>query len=1486
MPRQLHGRRKWQGLDVSIENRRGSVRKWGEGPHEQTLMRWDYGYIRRTEAADGDHVDVFLGPHPDTAPYVYVVRTMAAPDFRRYDEDKCMIGWPSETAARAAFHEHYNDPRFLGKIDTYPVADIVEAVQRTWHAPGMVKGAGHKYVRRWRGKDGSYDYEYQHDRPLTAATRRAEDELEAGTFGSPVPGMPDYTDQAAVPSEWATPSQIAAIADAAGLSGLAREAFVQDPDAGLQRDRLYADPLVEEALNTAWREYQGKRKVAVKKERAIVETFRPPARVMPQEDLFRPAGEPAVVYASGSNHAGEIRGFASLGMGVGVAADQVNADAVKALLEVDVPVFVDSGAFGEVGPNLAVVAPINHAEWMRRLNLYARLARKLGPRLTVVAPDQVGNQGETLRRLRRYAPQMQAIATTGAKILLPLQGGELPMAEFERRARTVLGAPAVPAIPMKKGATSPEALADYVRETLPPELHLLGLGVTGRAAKSILGLIAELSPATKITMDSNRIRAVVGTDKPKAPPPPDERQTMLLSMRNVMDLAKAKGDPAAHHKYLSRKPDGHGGWDYTYAPKTGYRPRGADEHPAQLSLFAQRATDARPRPWRTSEDGAGGAGLQILSLFTGVGGLDLGLEAALPQAETIGHVESEPYPRQVLARHWPDVPQHADVREVAAAAREGRLKRLPNMVIGGFPCQDVSLAGKGAGLAGERTGLYHEMLAIVEHTRPDWVVAENVPGLRSRGLDTVLADLAGLGYSLSFDGLPAAAVGAPHMRDRVFVVAHRPGVAFNFADAKAWESWKAEDAPELRDPAGRAGRDTRTPQLKAAGNAVVPAVGQAVGNAIAAAKPGAEERPPWAPMSKLVDGQWSPPLAGRRPRAGKVIDGALYAMPTAHEANRPLWETAQEGDVVWVRNPEPTGTWDSQALVISDALLSDELPEATVENVERVVAHLAYSAEHDDAPELPAELHRLAAAMAEDGAIDVDDDGVFVANADTLAIAEGIVPWTYRGEGGANDGLPGTIFGEPDNDPDGQVDILLPNGDVEPFSWDYLQRYPTPSASDWRGGFAEGTAEGGVDPIVDKRIKGAQLRHWVDGGVNPRFAEWLMGLPAGWLHEPTAEPVPEPAVKGAHAALLDLVKHKYRRRWRGKDGRWQYEYDDEPDPRQHDLADLPPRKHGIAEKIAKHLPTTEQRRDPEFWLGFLLRSEEFQKSVPAAGRKDAEAALRRTVTREILEYVGTNDRTLTQVQRDQIEHTLEAYTLPREAQAWRILDLDAQSGDNGWTPAAVEVVRRLKNSTQERNVRDAAAGIHVNLQPWGIAYSDSEMLHSIAYFGDDSKTRPLDKDMAPMPARPLTPMQQAVSAAQASSAQAALRAHKFDTYFRGLYLDNDIRLAVKEGDVLPLTGATAWTPKSGLASRYGNGSVVLRMARSPAVDATVAAVGYDLWEGPRDSYADASLPRELLSGLQGVRVVKILPGLPEDGAQASTRAVWEVEPVFDLEAGR
>jgi DNA (cytosine-5)-methyltransferase 1 len=258
--------------------------------------------------------------------------------------------------------------------------------------------------------------------------------------------------------------------------------------------------------------------------------------------------------------------------------------------------------------------------------------------------------------------------------------------------------------------------------------------------------------------------------------------------------------------------------------------------------------------------------LTVGSLFSGIGGLELGLERA--GMKTVWQVERDPYARRVLERHWPDVPRWDDVRTFPPD--DGRDWHC-DLICGGFPCQDISKAGnvlgKRRGLAGERSGLWSEYLRIVRRLRPRFVLVENVPQLLIRGLERVLGDLAALGLDAEWHCIPAAAVGAPHIRDRVFILAHAdseriwlprrsqddgPPIGLQGASREWKRLWThphevgpplgvggdGGDGPWQSEPrVGRVadGLPGALDRLRCLGNAVVPQVSEFVGRRILAA---------------------------------------------------------------------------------------------------------------------------------------------------------------------------------------------------------------------------------------------------------------------------------------------------------------------------------------------------------------------------------------------------------------------------------------------------------------------------------------------------------------------------------------------------------------------------------------------------------------------------------------------------------------------------
>ncbi len=202
--------------------------------------------------------------------------------------------------------------------------------------------------------------------------------------------------------------------------------------------------------------------------------------------------------------------------------------------------------------------------------------------------------------------------------------------------------------------------------------------------------------------------------------------------------------------------------------------------------------------------------MRLLDLFSGIGGFSLGLERA--GFETVAFCEIDPVCRGLLAHHWPEVPCYDDITTLTAErlAADGI---SVDAICGGFPCQDLSFAGKGAGLAGERSGLWREYARLIRELRPRVVIVENVSALLGRGLGDVLGDLSEIGYDVVWDCIPASAVGAPHRRDRLWIVAYARSEQHEGCGPAIWRALAAQlsgsvvaDATQFpeREPADQA----------------------------------------------------------------------------------------------------------------------------------------------------------------------------------------------------------------------------------------------------------------------------------------------------------------------------------------------------------------------------------------------------------------------------------------------------------------------------------------------------------------------------------------------------------------------------------------------------------------------------------------------------------------------------------------------------------
>ena len=240
--------------------------------------------------------------------------------------------------------------------------------------------------------------------------------------------------------------------------------------------------------------------------------------------------------------------------------------------------------------------------------------------------------------------------------------------------------------------------------------------------------------------------------------------------------------------------------------------------------------------------------LKVLDLFSGIGGFSLGLDRA-GGFETVAFCEIEPFPRKVLAKHWPEVPCYEDVT-TADFSTIGPV----DLVTGGFPCQDISFAGKGAGLAGERSGLFWQIIRTVGMVGRPKLLLENVAGLLNRGMGPVLGALAQVGYDAEWDCISACSIGAWHKRDRIWIFAYPNDERCKGSPKKSllgqqhlsgelvrgFEAWTGrQDLPASRVCNADDGVPSRIHRLKGLGNAVVPQIPELIGRAIMQA----EEKP-------------------------------------------------------------------------------------------------------------------------------------------------------------------------------------------------------------------------------------------------------------------------------------------------------------------------------------------------------------------------------------------------------------------------------------------------------------------------------------------------------------------------------------------------------------------------------------------------------------------------------------------------------------------
>ena len=244
--------------------------------------------------------------------------------------------------------------------------------------------------------------------------------------------------------------------------------------------------------------------------------------------------------------------------------------------------------------------------------------------------------------------------------------------------------------------------------------------------------------------------------------------------------------------------------------------------------------------------------LKILDLFSGIGGFSLGMEKT-GGFETVAFCEIEPHRRLILNKHWPKVPCYHDVKKITGKelARDG-IK--PDIITGGFPCQDLSSSGTGQGLEGERSGLFYQIIRLIGEIRPKYVILENSPNLiggnDGRWAREVFGQLAKVGYDAEWRIIPASYFGAPHERKRVWIIAYPNGVRqqgpWQLVDAIDPEAYPFREASGLIHAfqedslpflcGGHDGVSSKLDQaaLTGLGNAVIPIIPELIGHAILA----------------------------------------------------------------------------------------------------------------------------------------------------------------------------------------------------------------------------------------------------------------------------------------------------------------------------------------------------------------------------------------------------------------------------------------------------------------------------------------------------------------------------------------------------------------------------------------------------------------------------------------------------------------------------
>ena len=470
---------------------------------------------------------------------------------------------------------------------------------------------------------------------------------------------------------------------------------------------------------------------------------------------------------------------------------------------------------------------------------------------------------------------------------------------------------------------------------------------------------------------------------------------------------------------------------------------------------------------------AQGINVKVGSLFSGMLGLDLAVERAASAAALSWACEIEPLPRRLIRARRPAARLYGDVRG---------LRPLPpcDIVTGGFPCTDVSVAGRQAGLAGEKSGLWREMHAVIQRVRPRRVFVENVRNLRTLGLREVLADLARIGYAAEWQTVQALAAGAYHKRSRIFIVAYpdeagaplllgeglRDDYAAAFAQNRA-SIWRAFPcSPVIRS--GDLPTDVRNARLTATGNAVCPQQAEPIARAML----GAGEA--WGAQVRHEQPEM--------PFAGAMRGGSIYVRPVAvPESLAMAWHVAwceANPDAARAvlpagRNTYPTpsaSAYGSSQNGVNGVGGENERPSAGTPSLSPMARQGAF-------PVWPTPCTTDAASAARhttdaDGAMHA---GTTLTDAARLWATPAAANWR---SGSVSDGC----F----------------DGNSRPLQEQVLRLYPTPTGSMLTPGDMTQAMTAGGSP---GRPSYAEAAAMTPAGrfLAPSWTAWLMGFPAGWF---------------------------------------------------------------------------------------------------------------------------------------------------------------------------------------------------------------------------------------------------------------------------------------------------------------------------------------------------------------------------------------------------